>query len=231
MGEEKPIIWEKKTAWVGVFDILGFKNIIRQADRDFDRLQLTSKLADLLDVLNDDSFYADKFEFLIISDTIVIFATDNGFGNYGWFLLLCEKLITKSISVRLPLRGAISAGTAFISKSPLMVIGPSFVEAYEYCESQNWIGLLLSPSATLAVRDGGLEPLHHDFVKDKIPLKDPSLENDNLLAYRFHNGSSNYESPLLDLLNEMKHFASEDVQAKYSNTLDFIKKHYRYHKG
>ena len=105
-----------------------------------------------------------------------------------------------------------------------MIIGPSFVEAYEYCESQNWIGLLLSPSATLAVRNGGLEPLHHDFVKDNIPLKDPSLENDNLLAYRFQNGSSNYESPLISFLDEMRHFAPEDVKVKYTNTLDFIRK-------
>jgi hypothetical protein len=65
--------------------------------------------------------------------------------------------MNKSIAVSLPLRGAISVGTAFISISPPMIIGPSFIEAHEYCEDQNWIGLLLTPSATTRLRKVGLD--------------------------------------------------------------------------
>ena len=220
------ITWNQKDAWVGVFDILGFKNLVRQADQEFPRALLTNKLNDLFKVLENDVMQHGQLEYMVFSDTIVIFAPDLEAPSYGWFLLQCRKLMNKSITIRLPLRGAISVGTAFISKLPLMIIGPSFLEAHEYCEDQNWIGLLLTPSATLTLRQAGLEPLHHDFVTDDIPLRKMSLEN--VLAYRFQNGMSNYASPLLRFLKEMKHLAPDKDKEKYDRTSMHIEKHYRY---
>ena len=218
--------WSQKDAWVGVFDILGFKNLIRQADQEFPRILLTSKLDDLFAALEPDVIQHGQLEYTVFSDTIVIMAPDLKARSFGWFLIQCEILITRSITVRLPLRGAISVGTAFISTSPPMIIGPSFIEAHEYCEDQNWIGLLLTPSATTALRQVGLEPLQFDFVCDAIPLKNMSV--DKVLAYRFHNGMSSFESPLLSFLQEMKHFAPDKDKEKYDNTIAFIKRHYRY---
>jgi len=218
--------WSQEDAWVAVFDILGFKNLIRQADQEFPRILVTSKLDDLFKALEPDVIQHGQLEYMVFSDTIVIFAPDLEARSYGWFLLQCEILMNKSIAVRLPLRGAISVGTAFISISPPMIIGPSFIEAHEYCEDQNWIGLLLTPSATTGLRQVGLEPLHHDFVFGDIPLKNMSV--DKVLAYRFQNGMSNYESPLLSFLQEMKHFAPDKDKEKYDNTIAFIKRHYRY---
>lgn len=220
------ITWNQKDAWVGVFDILGFKNMIRQTDQDFPRHLLTSKLNDLFEALDHDVMRHGQLEYMVFSDTIVIFASDLEARSYGWFLLQCRILIEKSIAVRLPVRGAISVGTAFISSSPPMIIGPSFLEAHEYCEDQDWVGLLLTPSATLAIRQAGLEPLHHDFVLDDVPLR--KTDADNVLAYRFQNGRSSYESPLLTFLEEMKHFAPDKDKDKYAKTIAFIKKHYRY---
>lgn len=220
------IEWNQKDAWVGVFDILGFKNMIRQTDQEFPRHHLTSKLDDLFDVLDHDVMRHGQLEYMVFSDTIVIFAPNLEASSYGWFLLQCTHLIERSLAIRLPVRGAISVGTAFTSSSPPMIIGPSFLEAHEYCEDQNWIGLLLTPSATLALRQAGLEPLHQDFVSDDFPLR--KTDADNVLAYRFQNGSSNYESPLLSFLQEMKHFASDKDKDKYDRTITFIKKHYRH---
>ena len=223
---DRMITWHQKNAWVGVFDILGFKNMIRQTDQDLPRQLLMSKLNDLFEALDHEVMQHGQLEYMIFSDTIVIFAPDLEARSYGWFLLQCRILIEKSIAVRLPVRGAISVGTAFISSSPPIIIGLSFFEAHEYCEDQDWIGLLLTPSATLAIRQAGLEPLHHDFVLDDIPLR--KADADNVLAYRFQNGRSNYESPLLIFLEEMKHFAPGKDKEKYGKTIAFIKKHYRY---
>jgi len=220
------ISWNQRDAWVGVFDILGFKNLIRQTDLEFPRALLTSKLNDLFEALDHDVIQHGQLEYMVFSDTIVIFAPDLEARSYGWFLLQCTILINKSIAIRLPLRGAISVGTAFFSSSPPVIIGPSFLEAHKYCEDQNWIGLLLTPSATLAVRQAGLEPLHHDFVLDDIPLR--KMSHENVLAYRFQNGMSGYSSPLLKFLEEMKHFAPDKDKGKYSSTMAFIEKHYRH---
>jgi hypothetical protein len=215
------ITWNQKDAWVGVFDILGFKNMIRQTDQDFPRHLLTSKLNDLFEALDHDVMRHGQLEYMVFSDTIVIFASDLEARSYGWFLLQCRILIEKSIAVRLPVRGAISVGTAFISSSPPMIIGPSFLEAHEYCEDQDWVGLLLTPSATLAIRQAGLEPLHHDFVLDDVPLR--KTDADNVLAYRFQNGRSSYESPLLTFLEEMKHFAPTRIKTSMPRQLPLLR--------
>ena len=220
------ISWSQKDAWVGVFDILGFKNLSQKADQEFPRMLLTSQLNDLIEVLESDAIQYGQLKCMVLSDTIVIFAPDREARSYGWFLLQCKNLMNGSITIKLPLRGAISVGTAFFSIFPPMIIGPSAIEARKYCEDQNWIGLLLTPSATGELRRLRLEPLHHDFVSDDIPLR--KMSADNVLAYRFQNGMSSFESPLLSSLQEMKHFAPDKDKEKYDRTMAFIKKHYRY---
>ena len=218
--------WNRKDTWVCVFDILGFKAAMTEADKDFPRAMLTSQLDDIYETLKFDAMTEGKLEFLGFSDTIVIFSPDLQIGSYPWFLLQCIHTIERSFPVRLPLRGAISVGTAFTSSNPPIIIGPSFLEAYDYCEDQDWIGLLLTPSATLRLRDSGLEPLRHDFVNDTIPLREKTSEN--VLAYRFQNGEANFECPYLVFLKEMMHFAPETAKPKYSRTMEFIERHYRY---
>jgi len=225
------ISWVRKDAWVGVFDILGFKSLIGQTDQEFPRALLTGQLDDLLGSLDQDIIEHGQLECMVFSDTIVIFAPDIEGGNplrsYGWFSLQCARLITKSVEIRLPLRGAISLGTAFTSVSPPIILGPSFLEAHQYCEDQNWIGLLLTPSATLELRRIGFDPIRDDFVcDDDIPLR--KMPAENVMAYRFQNGMSSYSSTLLPLLDEMRHFAPDDAKEKYTRTIGFIERHYRY---
>ena len=226
------IEWKPRDAFVGVFDILGFKNLIRQTYQEFPLKMLTGQLDDLLGTLNDEDVKEHgQVECMVFSDTIVIFAPDLGgdspLRSYGWFSHLCTKLITKSVEIRLPLRGAISVGTASTSKSPPIILGPSFVEAHEYCEDQNWIGLLLTPSATLKFLQAGFDPERADFVSDNnIPLRE--MPSANVMAYRFQNGMSNHPSHLLPILQEMRQFAPEEDKLKYDGTVSFIEKHYRY---
>jgi len=104
------VTWNEKNTWVGVFDILGFKRLIVNADQEFPRALLTNKLNELLNTLESDSAKYGQLDYLIFSDTIAIFAPDLKPQSYPWFLLQCEILITRSIEVRLPLRGAISVG-------------------------------------------------------------------------------------------------------------------------
>jgi hypothetical protein len=228
------IEWKRRDAFVGVFDILGFKNLIGQTDQEFPRAMLTGRLDDLLGTLDDQNVIKHgRVECMVFSDTIAIFAPDLGGGSplrsYGWFSLLCTRLITKSVEIRLPLRGAISVGTSFTSTSPPIILGPSFLEAHQYCEDQNWIGLLLTPSATLEFLQAGFDPNRDDFVSDNnIPLRDMRPCLANVRAYRFQNGMSNYPSPLLPVLDEMRCLAPSCAKEKYTKTIDFIERHYRY---
>jgi hypothetical protein len=222
------IEWTNRNTWIGVFDILGFKNLLRQAEQDYSRALLIEKLDELIESINSLPFKHGKLDYTIFSDTFVIFTPDSEPKSYAWFICACKNLIEKSIYLELPLKGAISIGPAFISISPPIILGSSFVEAYEYCEDQDWIGLLLTPTATATIRSHGLEPLHHDFVNDKqIPLRTKSPEG--VLAYRFQNGSANFDSPFFPHLRQMQHLAPRwNQKDKYERTIAFIQKHYRH---
>src|ERR1017187_2094141 len=101
-GEQRigPMIeWKQRDAFVGVFDILGFKNLIRQTDQEFPRAKLTGQLDDLLGTLDDQNVREHgQVECMVFSDTIVIFAPnldgDSPLRSYGWFSRLCTRLIT-----------------------------------------------------------------------------------------------------------------------------------------
>jgi hypothetical protein len=61
------IDWKRREAWVGVFDILGFKSLIRQTDQEYPRALLTGQLDDLLGSL--DRFFCTKnyFQYLFLT--------------------------------------------------------------------------------------------------------------------------------------------------------------------
>lgn len=220
------VIWNRQETWVAVFDILGFKELVGQADNDLTRAVLTSRLDELIEVLKSNLSISSQLQYHIFSDTFIVMAPDLDVRRYPGFLNICKQFINKSIYIELPVRGAISVGPVFISKDPLVVIGSSFLEAYEYCEDQDWIGLLLAPSAIQLLRKHNLEPLRHDFVRDELPLRKKPI--DNVLAYRFQNGRASFRSPLIVHLNQMQKGAPELAKSKYSRTVAFIEKHYRY---
>lgn len=197
-------------------------------DCSISRLILTKKLSHLLSTLEEETKKSThNLEFIVFSDTIVIFAQSVEATAYPWFLSLCKSMANKSIYQELPLQGAISVGTTFTSENPTIIMGTAFVEAYEYCEDQNWIGLLLTPSATKELTHCKLNPLHHDFVQSsKIPMKTKSI--DGVWAYRYQNGCANFSSPLFPKLRQMQKKAPEQAFIKYENTISFITQHYSF---
>lgn len=224
MRPKKIIRWRKRSSWVAVFDVLGFSNMMLDAEKDFPRALLTSKLDELIRSLESEERRHGKLAHLMFSDTLVLFGPT--FRSYAWFLLQCKNLIKDSIRLRLPLRGAISFGTTFSSSRQRIVIGRPFLDAYGYCEGQNWVGLLLTPIAVQTLRDNGLEPLRHDFVAGPIPLKD-ELPTDGTLAYRFQNGQSSFDNPLIPWLDEMRHYAPANAKEKYTLTIEHIRRHHQ----
>lgn len=217
----------KKESWVVVFDVLGFKNLVKDAEQDLARHALFGKITELVEFSEKEADIAG-FEFVLYADTLVFFAPDEKPLSYSHLLHLCKMIICKSIVIRLPLRGAISVGPTYEAKGYPVFVGPAMLEAHRYGDAQDWIGLIMAPSATRKIREAGLEPARHDFVRRGICLKEDSLLNDDVLAYRFQNGAANFESYLIRYLKEMMHFAPESAKGKYQRTIDFIKQHYRY---
>lgn len=219
--------WTRRQSWVAVFDALGFTNRAQQASRnDVEHDVLTSQIEDLLDEVASDVADHGRLKSIVFADTIVILTPTAEPRDYPWFLLQCQNLITRSIYLRLPLRGAISIGQTDVAEQHPILLGAPFLEALHYCDDQDWIGLVMTPTATRALRAAGLEPQNHDFVDGPIPLR--KCPPNDVLAYRFQNGMANFASPLLHNLRDMMQSSPEAVRGKYERTIQHIEKHYHW---
>lgn len=228
-GVAMQLTWSERKSWVAVFDILGFRAQLESAVRDVPRDVLLSQLDDLIGSLDSDAKRHGNLQSMVFSDTIVVFAPSSAPQSYPWFLQQCKALITRSITIQLPLRGAISVGTTHTAAEHPVILGQPFLEAFAHCEAQDWIGLLLTPTATQALRAAGLEPLRHDFVAGSIPLR--KVPSEDVMAYRFQNGSANFANPLLHQLRDMRARAPDDAKPKYDRTIVHIEAHHRWLSG
>lgn len=61
------LTWNRKDTWVCVFDILGFKAAMTEADKDFPRAMLTSQLDDIYETLQFDAMTVDTARKLTLS--------------------------------------------------------------------------------------------------------------------------------------------------------------------
>ena len=174
---------------------------------------------------------AESIGYFVFSDTFIFFSKSDQVNDYPGLMSASKSLIRKAISMGLPIRGAISYGDCVFGHENKVLMGKAFLESHEYGEDQNWLGLILTPSATKELQLHELHPQRHGFVNKDIPLREFSSESEFVYAYTFINGSTNFECPLLPKLEELKRFAPEIAKEKYINTINFIKKHYVVHRS
>ena len=161
-------------------------------------------------------FYADTFIFYSKSDQAL---------DYSLMICVAQRFICECIYIKLPVRGAISFGELIFGHEKKILMGKAFLDSCKYGEDQNWLGLLLTPTATRKVYEYSLNPLHHSYINQDIPLRQYSKFDPKVFAYTFCDGSANYSNPLLGDLDEMLKTAPVAAKVKYENTIEFIKKY------
>ena len=222
-------IWIISDCWLACFDILGYRNLISIDKDDYkaDRVRLLYEetLQYLVESCN--GYDLGCISYCWFSDTFLMFTHDDSPNSYAVIESATKYFIEECIYSRIPMRGAIAVGPFMRTKDNRTFIGKAFLEAFEYAEDQDWIGLLMTPNAITKAESFELYPTCHDFVKsDKIPMRNYS--NKEIMAYRFKNGSANFSSPLLPMLGEMKLLCDEKYRYKYERTEKFIEEHYSY---
>lgn len=221
--------WIISDCWLAVFDILGYRVLISVEKGDLKFYEVLVDYQDTLDHLKKscEEYKTDCIDYSWFSDTFLMFSPDDSASSYVVMESAAKNFIEKCLYSRIPMRGAIADGPFIRTKDNRTFIGKAFLEAFEYAEDQEWIGLLITPSAIKKAESFGLEPTRHDFVRsDKIPMR--KFAGQNVLAYRFQNGSANFSSPLLPILREMKLLSDEKYRCRYERTEQFIEEHYRY---
>jgi hypothetical protein len=115
-------------------------------------------------------------------------------------LRIGRTVLDELLQHNLASRGAISFGDFHANPADEIYVGRALVEAYEWAESQDWIGVVVAPSLAMDVRalevasrsiewatDRGVALAHWDFVSWDVPFKSRSLACGSLLcrAWRF----------------------------------------------
>lgn len=170
--------------------------------------------------------FQSTIEYAHYADTFLIYSKTEDSSGYPSLVHAAKNLTRSCILNRLPARGAIAYGEVSFGYDNRIIIGKAALESYTYCEDQDWIGLLLTPTASQQLISIGIEPSGHGFINKDIPLKNRALMGEGVYAYRFINGSTSYRCPQLLQLKEMCARAPEEVRHKYQNTIDFIEKYY-----
>lgn len=220
--------WETHECWVARFDILGFKSLLAHGSQDFKTILSQIDIDEIIGSIDDmPPLHREHIEYLFYADTFIFYSRSDQVKDYPSMLSVAQEFIRKCISIKLPVRGAISFGELIFGHEKKILMGKAFLESYEYGEDQNWLGLLLTPSATKKVYEHSLNPLHHSYVNRDIPMRRHSIFDEDVYAYTFCHGSRNFPSPLLGDLDEMLKTAPAAEKVKYENTIGFIKKYDR----
>jgi len=220
--------WEKHECWVVHFDILGFKSLLDQGWMEFKTVLSQSKIDDILNAIENISpLFREQIDYLFYADTFIFYSKSDQALDYSSIKCVAQKFIRKCISIKLPIRGAISFGELIFGHEKKILMGKAFLESYEYSVDQNWLGLLLTPTATRKVSEyPRINPLNHYFCIDRdIPLKHLSTSNQDVYAYILGEGSTILSESLLGDLDEMLKTAPDAAKVKYENTIEFIKKY------
>ena len=103
--------WETHECWVAHFDILGFKSLLDQGWMEFKTVLSQSKIDDILNAIeNIHPLYREHIDYLFYADTFIFYSKSDQVKDYPSMLSVSQKFIRKCISIKLPVRGAISFG-------------------------------------------------------------------------------------------------------------------------
>lgn len=137
--------------FIGMFDVLGFKNIVK-AEKDltnlishYQKLLHLKMEAATIPVISPDRLRLEQIGNTVFSDTI-LFWCDNDSESLDSFLIASAYLIAVAMDSSWPLRGGIAYGNAVMSKRERIFVGQPVIDAYEMELCQQWIGAAFHPT-------------------------------------------------------------------------------------
>lgn len=150
-------------------------------------------------------------EVISISDTVAIFTAASPQIAISIHAELCSWALSYALEQELPLRGAISYGEYSIADN--IMLGYAVDEAASWHETTDWIGVILTPSAKMVLKN---ELPEFVTTYENIPFK-KSMKTLNLcVKWNFDD-----EKKLYDIIQK-KGPHVPDIAPKYLNTLQFL---------
>lgn len=213
----------ERIRWVACFDLLGTQALLAKGEQ----VNVFEAYTEARDKLRRDRQVVDRVRHTWFSDTFLIAAADDSGPSFTEIDLLARSFAHFLLCRRIPFRGAISCGQMYADFDDGVFLGLGMVEAYKYAEGQDWVGLVLCPSAMLRLSsfvslDGRL-----NWQLFRIPwTARPAGCPDELLAYiAGQSFQVNGRNQALEALKEMSSsFGNGNVKVrqKYLRAIEFI---------
>jgi hypothetical protein len=215
--------------WVGYFDLLGMKQLFKTKSH----ISIFVALSRAIEEFKKRTKAWKNLGYSWFSDTLIVYAIDDSAQSFGAIDNLSRWFFYFLISVGdgIPVRGAISCDSFYADRDNDLFFGEALIEAYEYGEAQDWIGLLLCPSAEERLKYLGL-PVERrlNYAYADIPFNKRSNNlRQNLPACILGNWvSRNNQNPIIEKLAQMKkRIDDENIRYKYDRAIEFIQKNKR----
>jgi len=133
--------------YVALLDVLGFSALVGS---DVTGVKIRRYLECLKRATG-----AQKVDYVAFSDSIVLSMNGDGPESLIAVAGACSRLLADLLNEGIPVRGAIAFGE-FIRDTfgeSAFVAGRAVIEAYKFEQHQDWIGVMLAPSAVVRVPD------------------------------------------------------------------------------
>jgi hypothetical protein len=133
-----------KTGFVALLDVLGFRGLITGTEGG-------NWVTEYLSIV-DFNLGLSEVEAVIFSDSIVLTKDGDDAESLHAICWACALLMYFLLESNTPVRGAIAHGSFYRSQfgKSTFVAGRPIVEAYDYETKQDWVGVMLAPSALRA---------------------------------------------------------------------------------
>ncbi|PIR21171.1 MAG: hypothetical protein COV45_00055 [Deltaproteobacteria bacterium CG11_big_fil_rev_8_21_14_0_20_47_16] len=215
--------------FVGLIDLLGFKNLVKSPDPSKGLAWLLSEVEKIrICVERTVELEGWKLaEFAWFSDTIVFYTEDDSDISLLGLVACVSRFLFESLGEGFPARGAITHGELHVGKGQGDIVGRALVDAYELEKKQDWCGAIIAPGILhqeqyKKVRGSTVQliveynaPLKHgEAVKTYDCIMWPTL---------FSDGFKGPEPPIRKLfLRHHNKPTTWDVEQKIQNTENFL---------
>jgi len=134
--------------YIALLDVLGFSELIARESRK-------RELEQYFRAIDQATNKIERLEYVLFSDTIVVSAPSGSCEDLLAILKACSYAMHYLLKEGLAVRGAVSYGSYYRSRSQkgVVIAGPAFLEAYHFEKAQNWVGIALAPSVLRQVPD------------------------------------------------------------------------------
>jgi hypothetical protein len=214
------------TRWFTFFDLLGFTRLVENGEVE-EIIETYERVVDELQRQSQDksSIGVSSSWF---SDTFILFSRGGSDHEFA-AVETASRLFFQQLIIRdIPVRGALTYGKLYSKVDKNVFVGPALIEAYRYCEDQDWLGFILTPSVFERCRDTQIDlerRAHYRAIGESTVLR--RLSPENVYAFAFNNGIVRGRNPYLDHIRHMRQSAGPEHRAKYDNTEAFVLKHSR----